>query len=209
MKDIFEKLITRRSIRNFVNYDTSKGAIDKIIEAGLSAPSSKNSNPWFFLVLKGSDKDLISRWTEEESKVIKNIPIDPKTGKQNDKWFDSTYESSQIIKKCSCLILVYNNSPYSGGIQVVVDAVRKENIEYLNAYTVELIGIGAAIENMLLAAHFLGLGGVCLRDLIVCQQKIKEYFRIEYDLIAGIAIGKPVVKSSKRKPTEGLVVYKI
>ena len=57
------KLIkTRRSIRRFTDESVSDELIDKIIEAGIWAPSGKNNQPWKFAIIK--DQDLKAQVAE-------------------------------------------------------------------------------------------------------------------------------------------------
>ena len=46
---------TRRSRRQFTNRIVTDGLIKQIIEAGIKAPSSRNSQPWHFVVIRDSD----------------------------------------------------------------------------------------------------------------------------------------------------------
>jgi nitroreductase len=205
---LYENILTRRSIRSFKKQDIPRETVEKIVEAGLAAPSSKNSNPWYFLVVEGREKEKIADWVIEKNKQKTNIPLDPKTGKPSEKLWDSTSESASIVREAGILILVFNSAPFSGGYQRVIEKIiADKNLEYLNAVTVETIGIGAASENILLASHFLGLGGVCLRDISICEQKIKDYFKINYDLALGIAIGYPRFIPPKRVLRKELIQY--
>jgi nitroreductase len=57
--DIFELIKTRRSIRKFTDKPVSGETINRIIEAGIWAPSGRNNQPWKFAVIK--DKELKSK----------------------------------------------------------------------------------------------------------------------------------------------------
>ena len=50
--DIFELIKTRRSIRKFTDKPVQDETIDKIIDAGIWAPSGLNNQPWKFGVIK-------------------------------------------------------------------------------------------------------------------------------------------------------------
>lgn len=71
MKEIFD----RYSVRKFKDTQISQEDIDKLLEAGMQAPSSNNSQPWEFYVV--SNKEML----EELSKVaphgqpIANAPL--------------------------------------------------------------------------------------------------------------------------------------
>ena len=47
MKEIFE----RRSIRKYADQVVSEDIIEKIIEAGMAAPSAGNEQPWHFIII--------------------------------------------------------------------------------------------------------------------------------------------------------------
>ena len=55
----------RRSIREYSEKEISDKDINKIIEAGISAPSAKNQQPWEFIVIK--DKNTLNKLSEKAS----------------------------------------------------------------------------------------------------------------------------------------------
>lgn len=57
--DTFEIISSRRSIRKYKNTDIPNELVQKIIEAGLKAPSSKNKQPWKFIIMKVVEKERI------------------------------------------------------------------------------------------------------------------------------------------------------
>lgn len=46
---------TRREIRDYANKDIPNDVLQKILEAGRLAPSSKNSQPWHFVVIRNRE----------------------------------------------------------------------------------------------------------------------------------------------------------
>lgn len=50
--DVIEAIRTRRSIRRYRDTPVSKDVLEKILDAGRWAPSSHNSQPWYFLVIE-------------------------------------------------------------------------------------------------------------------------------------------------------------
>ena len=46
---------TRREIRDYANKDIANDVLQKILEAGRLAPSSKNSQPWHFVVIRNKE----------------------------------------------------------------------------------------------------------------------------------------------------------
>jgi nitroreductase len=57
--DTFSCIRTRREIREYLDKPIPDESLQKILEAGRLAPSSKNSQPWHFIVIK--DKGTLSK----------------------------------------------------------------------------------------------------------------------------------------------------
>lgn len=64
MLDLLKK---RRSIRTFKNIEVENEKIQKIMQAALLSPSSKNNNPWKFLIVK--EKGLLSKLQRPKTMV--------------------------------------------------------------------------------------------------------------------------------------------
>jgi nitroreductase len=73
--------------------------------------------------------------------------------------------------------------------------------------------VGACIQNMLLAIHSLGLGGVWLGEILKSEKEFKILLEAPepYELMAVIALGypaEPIFVNSKRKELSELVFFK-
>jgi nitroreductase len=72
--------------------------------------------------------------------------------------------------------------------------------------------VGACLENMLLAAHALGLGGVWLGEILRNKEAVREHLGLasRYELMAVLAIGHPREAGIKtgRKNLEELILNK-
>ena len=60
--DAIKALNTRRSIRKYNEGKISEETINKIIEAGMEAPSAINEQPWHFIVI--TDKEILNKIPE-------------------------------------------------------------------------------------------------------------------------------------------------
>ena len=56
MKDTFSVIHSRKSVRSFTGAPVSKNDLDKIIRAGMAAPSAVNMQPWSFVVVTDRNK---------------------------------------------------------------------------------------------------------------------------------------------------------
>jgi nitroreductase len=57
--DAMDAILTRRSVRTYKDKKISDEVIDSLIEAGISAPSAGNQQPWHFIIL--DDRNLIDK----------------------------------------------------------------------------------------------------------------------------------------------------
>ncbi len=72
----------------------------------------------------------------------------------------------------------------------------------------DLQAIGACIENILLAAHCLGLGGVWLGEILKNSEKVKELLGVpeQWNFMALVCIGYPAREGrSTRRPLEEVI----
>lgn len=54
--DVWTAVITQRAVREFSDRPIPDEALDRILEAGRRAPSSKNTQPWEFVVVTDADR---------------------------------------------------------------------------------------------------------------------------------------------------------
>ena len=71
MEEIFE----RRSIRKYKDKKVEAEKINKLLEAGVAAPSAGNEQPWHFVVIK--DRERLDHLAEIHSyaKMLKDAPL--------------------------------------------------------------------------------------------------------------------------------------
>jgi len=71
-----EKILSRKSIRNFKNESVDEEVLNNILEAGRRAPSATNMQPWHFVVVRDyKEKEAFSfggfnRFTSSSSFII-------------------------------------------------------------------------------------------------------------------------------------------
>ncbi len=57
--ELYEGLLTRRSIRRYTGEKISEKDIDLIVKAGMYAPSAHNKRPWHFIII--DDREVIDK----------------------------------------------------------------------------------------------------------------------------------------------------
>jgi nitroreductase len=168
MKDFFEIIKSRRSIRKFAAKDVPIELIKKIVDAGRWAPSAMNQQPWEFILMRSAEKKRKVR------EIYGNV--------RKERGF---YEQ--------------DTSFLENGVLVLACAKR-------NAHGA-IFSTALAVENMLLAAEALGLGGIVMTAPIGtdnARKELRELCKIpeEIDLIALLAFGykaeEPVAKPRRK-----------
>jgi nitroreductase len=65
------EIFTRRSIRQFIDKEVEQDKIERILRAGMQAPSAHNRQPWEFVVIKNRDA---FRYIADLSPYAKMVP---------------------------------------------------------------------------------------------------------------------------------------
>lgn len=65
-------------------------------------------------------------------------------------------------------------------------------------WSTEVHSVSAAIQNLLLKAHSLGLGTCWIGDIFYTYEAIMDYFKKSWKLLAAITVGWPDVKPGSR-----------
>lgn len=190
----------RRSTRKFSDKPISKEDLTEIIESGIKAPSSKNRQPWKFIVVQGKEK-------EEMLKVFrKGILREEKETAlllQSRQHIPAAKYTVDIMEEAPVAVFVVNTL----GKGILSEMTPEEHIyEICNVQS-----ISAAIQNMLLAATEKQIGSLWICDIYFAYAEICEWLNSEGQLIAAIAFGYPneVQKARPRKNFDDVVVWRV
>lgn len=156
--EFYEVVNKRRSIRQFQDKPIPQDVLERILDAGLKAPSSNHQRQWELVTL--TDKAVI----KDLAKIIKPYPchiVEPKTPQQE--MFKIAYPKQRtMVEEAACVILPYFKMKYD---------LKSATNDY------GLMDLGAAwtlVENILLAATAEGLGSVVHIPVKKEPQQIKE-----------------------------------
>ena len=73
--DAIKAIKTRRSIRKYQDKPIPQNIIDDIIECGMNAPSSCNTQPWAFITIKDKNTLLKLSKISQYSSFVSNAPL--------------------------------------------------------------------------------------------------------------------------------------
>ncbi|MCL1815257.1 MAG: nitroreductase family protein [Treponema sp.] len=187
----------RRSTRKFSGNDIDQNTIRNILKAGINAPSPKNNQPWKFFVIKESKQQLIKVIEKgiEDIKSSFGLLLDAKN------FLYSAETTLKIMKDAPVIIFVINTENKQDYGKTLV----KKYVEMAN-----ILSIGAAVENMLLASHEYGIGSLWIGDIYYTVREIGEWLQTDRQIAAAIALGYPDEDPSpkKRKELNELVEWK-
>ncbi len=185
--DIFQTIQERRSYRSYLNQPVEDEKLNSILEAGRWAPSVMNLQPWNFIVIKNQDvKTKLKQACQETLQTIYEA--------SGWKWVSKF--SIEFLTEAPVVIVVTGDPKKTGADQFLPN----RGVGYA-------FSCCAAIQNMHLAAHALGLGTLWFS--LYETDKVKELLNIpaELDVISMIVLGYPTQPAAavKRKPLEEIV----
>ena len=201
----------RKSIRDYKDAVIPKEDILKMLDAATHAPSPKHQQNWHFVVVQ--DKEIINKMAEAVSKSHEYIASLTKNEDENKK-FMRVLPYYINFQRASCAILVYANE-----YKMVEEKILRENnvgediIEVMKSTQSAAQGIGAAVENFMLAATAMGYGTCYMTGPVHAKKEIEEIINFEkpeYSLMSIISLGVPADEtpdSPKRKPLEEVVTF--
>lgn len=167
----------RRSIRKYKDIPVPQDLIEEILQAGILAPSSKNRQPWRFVVVSGNAKtDMLSAMEQGLIREAKN-PMLPDS-KQH---LSAARHTLEIMRQAPVTIFVLNTL----GIDLSRAIGTEDRIyEICNAQS-----IGAAIQNMTITAAESGLGSLWICDTFFAYGELKAWLNTDGELFAALTIG--------------------
>lgn len=194
-----QSIDNRRSIRRFREDMVPMGQIDQVLAAGIKAPSSKNKQPWRFVVVGGKAKEeMLGLFEAGLTREQNGQALLPK----NRNALPDAWNTLKVMKQAPVIILVLNEESESP-----FEAVSNEDrvAEIANTQS-----IGAAIENIILAAEELGLGTLWICNTFFAYTELCGWLQTDRQLAAAIALGYPdeAPPPRPRKKLRDVVTYR-
>ncbi|MEN2995147.1 MAG: nitroreductase family protein [Thermodesulfovibrio sp.] len=134
MEDIFEVIKTRRSIRKYKEEKPPEELIKRCIEAALYAPSARNSQPWYFIIVR--DKEKIKQLSKAQpyTKFLEEAPYvvvalaDPS-------------KSNHWLEDMGCALMAFLLEAHSLGLGACWGAIYHPENQEREKYVKEIIEI--------------------------------------------------------------------
>jgi len=188
---VIAAMLARRSIREGFDRQPIPGPVMReIVRCGLAAPSSKNAQPWrMHIVTDRATLGSLADAVEHAEGVDEYVPHDPATGRPWAAYVSTVRESAQVLREVAAAIFIENRGLFSNGRAGLISATRPALAGSLVGFGLEMIGIGAAVENMWLAAEALGVRVAFMGDVVIAEDDICRVLGIGGDLVGVLALG--------------------
>lgn len=204
-------IYNRKSVRRFKNIEIPREDLIELIKAGTYAPSPKHQQNWHFVVLQNKDiinkmADIVRKSHEEIGKLAKN--------EKDFKRHMSVINYYTCFKDAPVVILVY-----SCEYKMIEYKILKENdapkeiLDVLVSPQSAAQGIGAAVENILLASKAMGYDTCYMTGPTHAKTQIEELIGFNkegYELMSMISLGvgeDDTPAQPPRKPIEEVVTF--
>jgi nitroreductase len=187
-----EAIAARRSIRKFKSDPIPEDALTTILMAASQAPSGKNRQPWRFIVVKEDQRQEMIHIMQEGVNRAVARGEDP----------GSSEWTTHVMEQASVTVFIFNPDGIYPWLAHSVD----QNFTEL----VDTQSIGAAIQNMLLAALELGIGSLWICDVFYAYEELANWLGEKGQMIAAVSFGYPdeAPAARKRKPLSELARVK-
>ena len=193
MNSFFELASTRRSIRKFEDRDIPTEEIEQLIQAAVTAPSGCNSQCWKFVLVK--DKAVIGKIADAVVQRMEEL-LSIKKDELPDQYIMSKRKMVTFFANAPAVVAVFmTHLQYYDPL--VIKAMEERGYDHEGmmkffAYP-DVLSIGAAIQNFLLAAHEKGFGACWMNEPAVAGEDINKLLKVplEKRFISLIPIGYP------------------
>lgn len=186
-----DAIAKRRSIRKFKDTPIPDEVIEHLLAAAIQAPSGKNAQPWRFVIVKEDNRAEMVRTMREGIARLQAQGANP----------GSSVGSARIMEQAPVTVFIFNAYGKHPDEPRTLDETMWD--------AVNIQSIGAAIQNMLLAAQDLGLGTLWICDVFFAYPELCTWLGQSGQMIAAVALGYPDEQpgARPRKPLDQVTTW--
>lgn len=186
--EVKEIITNRCSHRKFTEEPVPRDTIEKLVDAARLAPSGHNLQPWRFVAV--TNRDVIGSMTDAVEaalrEVLPGLPDETVKKLEDYRFFMTHFKTAPAV----IAVFVTESTYLTTRISREHGVPRKPG----DMIDISLLGVGAAIQNLLLSAHSLGLGACWMTAPVTFAQKeIEALLQPEegFRLISIVPVGYP------------------
>lgn len=201
---------TRRSIRKFENTQIPREDIEYFIRAAASAPSGCNSQCWKFIAV--ADRKIIKRIEEAVIKKTMDI-LEVLKGELTESYLVSKKKMVSFFSKAPVVIAVFmTDSDYYD--HTFISALKSQGYDDEGIMDLfanyDVLSVGAAVQNLLLAVHEKGYGACWMNEPAVAAKEIGEILGepSNHKFMSLIPVGVPAYTPGEKKMKDFDEIFK-
>ena len=175
-----DAITARRSIRTFKSDPIPADVLQAILTAAIQSPSAKNRQPWRFVVVSGDQRAEMVRLMRQGIAGCKAQGMG--TG--------SAEGSATIMEQAPVTVFVFNPAG--------LPPWQHHSVGQMFDNLTNIQSIGAAIQNMLLAAFDLGVGSLWICDVLFAYEELRAWLGETGTMIAAVSFGYPAESPAAR-----------
>lgn len=174
-------LEARRSIRAFIDEPVDRGALDRLVEAACLAPAPHHSRPWRFVVVDrdAGKRALATGMGERWRQDLRGDGVAPE---RVDELVASSHRKIEDTPALVLACLTWD------GLDRYPDEGRQRA-----EWGMALLSLGAAVENLMLAAADAGLASCWVAAPIFCPEEARDALALPVEWLphALVLVGHP------------------
>lgn len=199
MSDYLDFLRTRRSVRSFEPSPVTAEVVERLLEAATWAPSAHNRQPWRFVIIEHPDtKERLASAMGEQ--LRRDLAADGLSSEVIEK------DAARSYKRITAAPLLVLLCLTMADMDRYPDERRGRNEAIMAIQSTAMAG-----QNLLLAAHALGLGACWLCAPLFCPDVVRRALDLPEDWQPQglITIGYPAeTKEKTRHPLGTRILYR-
>jgi len=204
--ELLEAIKGRRSIRQFTTEPVPQEDIEEILDAARWAPSGSNQQMWKFIVVK--NKEILEKMSRAISEEIDKV----EEKLNSDVSLQGNKKNATFFAQAPVTIAVFM-VPYESKFNETLKTLGYSTLDIQRLRgQAELQSIGAAVQNLLLAAYAKGYGTCWMCAPNIASPEIEKILGVDekWTLKALVPLGKPVrvPKPPKRKELNEIMEVK-
>ncbi|MBI2305589.1 MAG: nitroreductase family protein [Chloroflexi bacterium] len=207
--DVEEAIYGRRSVRKYTDAPVPEEDIRRIIQAASRAANAGNQQMWHFLIIR--NKEVTQRMQQEVITALQEA-MAWESSRPWETHLKSRVRGSSFFTEAPVVIAVLSK-PYDTVLDSQV--LPAHGLTFQDIY--DLRGdpgrqsVGAAIQNMLLAAHAMGYGTCWMCGPLIARPGLERILDVTepWRLVALVPLGVPAETPNPRprKPVEEIVTW--
>ena len=187
--ELTEAIRSRQSVNRVTAEPVPEEALGEILESAVHAPNHKITEPWRFHVFVGKGRGELARARAEAARLQAEAEGE-----------DEEMAAGRITRE--------RKKPFRAPVVIaVISLAGRDETETLENYA----ACAAAVQNMLLTAHSLGLGAIWRTGPAAYHEHMRAFFGLKEGdrVVAYLYIGYPDMgeRPRRRKPVEEKTVW--